>query len=117
MAFKKYFIGVLFVSLAVLALSNAKNMTIGRPESGERQLQFAHVKVPSKWLQIVKETKTFQGDGRSRITHVELIDNNKKGNGATPTIISGGPGAAFVTVEFKSKRGHSIDFFVNVYGK
>ena len=79
MACNKYLVAVLFASVVILELSNASDLKVGSRQWGDYLIQSEHLTVPSKWLRQVKTTKTFSGDGRSNITRIELIDNNKKG--------------------------------------
>ena len=102
---------------AVMAVAKPNDVIVGSRIPGDHLLQREFLKVPSKWLQIVKDRQTYTGDNYSKITQVRLLDQNKKGNGAKATIVNGGPGFNYVTVDFKSIRGHSIDFIIELYGR
>lgn len=118
MASNKLFIVLLLASVAaVLAVGRPKDVIIGERKPGDYLLQREFLKVPSKWLQIVKEKKIYTGNNYSKITQIRLLDQNKNGNGATAVLISGGTGETYATVEFKSVRGHSIDFIIELYGR
>ncbi|XP_003423804.1 probable salivary secreted peptide [Nasonia vitripennis] len=101
----------------VLSAKVPKDLIVGSRIPGDHLLQREFLKVPSKILQVVKERKTYTGDNYSKITQVRLLDQNKNGNGATAIIVNGGPGLSYVTVDFKSVRGHSIDFIIEIYGR
>lgn len=111
-----------FVTIALLAFmaisvsGKSNDLIVGSRVAGDRLIEFKTVRVPSKILQIVSAKQTFSGDRFSRFTEIRLLDQNKKGNGATAKILGGGPGSSFVIVDFKSQRGHSIDFLVEIYG-
>ncbi|XP_014211447.1 probable salivary secreted peptide [Copidosoma floridanum] len=111
------------LSLALLFLTTlaavyaANDLIVGSHIPGDHLIQREIAQRPSKFLQIVKLKKTYTGNNRSNITLVRLLDQNMKGNGATANILNGGPGHNFVTVEFKSIRGHSIHFIVELYGR
>lgn len=117
MSSNKYVLVKFLAVLTILALSEAKNVTLGYRQWGDHPIQFDRVRVDHQWLRIVKEKKTYSGDKRSEITRIVLIDNNRNGHGASANLISGGPGSTFATVDFKSRRGHSIDYNVEIYGK
>jgi len=121
MAFHR-FILLLLIAISITAVLSAskqasKNVIVGARFKHDHLLQREFEKEPSKLLQTVKIKKTYPGNKRSRITQVKLLDQNKKGNGATASIVNGGPGSTFVTVEFKSVKGHSVDYIVEIYGR
>lgn len=49
------------------------------------------------------------------ITSIRAIDANTKGNGANVTVIAGGINRKNVHLRFRSQRGHSIDFNVQIF--
>lgn len=109
---------VLLATVAItLASTKSNDLIVGARLPNDRLLQREFVKVPSKMLQVVKHSATYTGDNYSKITQVRLLDQNKKGNGASASIANGGPGLSYVGVEIKSKRGHSVDFIVEIYGR
>lgn len=107
---------VCLAAMTQAADTRPKDVIVGSRVPGDHLLQRDFLKVPSKTLQIVKERKTYPGDNYSRITQVRLLDQNRKGNGAAAVVANGGPGSNYVTVDFKSVRGHSINFIVEIYG-
>ena len=113
---------LLFVLLATavavtLAAPNPKNVIVGNRVPGDFLAGRDFVKKESKFMQVVKETKTFSVAGTGKITELRLLDQDKKGHGAAATIQAGGPGSSYVTVQFKSERGHGISFIVELYGR
>ncbi|OXU19029.1 hypothetical protein TSAR_008851, partial [Trichomalopsis sarcophagae] len=65
----------------------------------------------------LKEKRTFSTDGTAKITLIKALDQKTNGNGAYVSLINGGPGQTFVTLEFKSQKGHGINFVVELYAK
>ncbi|XP_058805414.1 probable salivary secreted peptide [Phymastichus coffea] len=110
---------VLLASLLAIALAamRSRSIIIGARLKGDHLIQRETLKVPSKLLRVVKDRRTYSGDKRSRITQVRLLDQNKKGSGAVATVAAGGPGQKYVTVDFKSVSGHSIDYIIELYGR
>ena len=113
---------LLFILLAAavavtLAASTPKDVIVGSRVPGDYLIGREFVQKDSKWLQVVKVTRTFSAAGNAKITQVRLLDQNKNGKGATATIQAGGPGSSYVTVQFKSERGHSINFITELYGR
>ncbi|XP_058796332.1 probable salivary secreted peptide [Phymastichus coffea] len=105
------------VAMTLSATIKPNDLILGSRLPGDHLLQREFIKIPSKIMQVVKHKQTFIGDNYSKITQVKLLDQNKKSNGATAAIVNGGPGLSYVGVDFKSKRGHSIDFIVELYGR
>ncbi|XP_031780578.1 probable salivary secreted peptide [Nasonia vitripennis] len=111
-------LALLIASLAAVLTEKLPNsLIVGDREPGDHLMQREFVMKGYKWLRSVKLTKTFTGSVHSKITQVQLLDQNEKGNGATAAILSGGPGDNFVTVQFKSVRGHGVNYVVKLYGK
>lgn len=49
------------------------------------------------------------------ITAIRAFDQKTNGNGAYATIKSGGINATSAIVQFKSQRGHGINFILEIY--
>lgn len=105
------------VAVVLSATTKPNHLTLGKHVAYDHIVHNEHVVVPSKWFQIVKQQKTFSADHGENITMVQFLDQNLKGNGATVTVLAGGPGFPYVTAQFKSIRGHSINFIVELFGK
>ena len=99
------------------ANSGSHHLFLGSRVWGDKLIEKKIVKKSSSILQIVKEKISMTGDGRSNITMIQALDQKTNGNGATAVLEAGGPGHNFATLSFKSKRGHGINFVVEVYGK
>lgn len=117
---------VLLLLLAIATLANSAvvnttdkshHLTIGSRVWGDRLLQRIHVQKDYSWFRVVKETKTFTGDGISKITEIQALDQTRDGSGAYVALINGGPDQTYVTLQFKSQRSQPIDFIVEIYGK
>ena len=109
---------LLVTAVAVtLAASNPKDVIVGSRVPGDHLVGRDLVQKDSKWLQVVTATRTLSASGNAKITEVRLLDQNKNGHGATATVQAGGPGSSYVTVQFKSERGHSINFIAELYGR
>ncbi|XP_043279297.1 probable salivary secreted peptide [Venturia canescens] len=93
------------------------NLEVGTHENGERLVLRQNVVKPSKWLQVVTVNQTFKVGSYQRITVARALDQKVNGNGATPSLTAGGPGSNYVTFLFTSKRGHSVNFVVELYAK
>ncbi|OXU27876.1 hypothetical protein TSAR_003868 [Trichomalopsis sarcophagae] len=106
-------------SAVVNSTNNSKShhLIIGSRVWGDRLLQRVHVQKDYSWFRVVKETRTFPGDGISKITEIQALDQTSDGSGAHVALINGGPDQTFVTLQFKSQRSQSIDFVVEIYGK
>lgn len=126
----KYIIG-LAVLVAVLFAVNTEpagegsdfyaakshNFTAGRREFGDRLVLRDYVTKSSSWMKVVVVEKTFNISKWERITMIEAIDQQTNGTGAYASIIKNGLGHSNVTMRFKSQRGHSIKFIVQLYGR
>lgn len=51
------------------------------------------------------------------ITSVRCYDQSTDGEGGYATLLRGGPGFKFVEINFKSQRGHGLNFVVDIIGK
>ncbi|XP_014211442.1 probable salivary secreted peptide [Copidosoma floridanum] len=102
---------------AILTTAHSNDLIVGRRSPGDFLMQRDPARKSASILQIVKLKKTFTGDNYHKITQIRFLDQNKVGNGAKVTILSGGPNYTFVTAEFKSQRNYGIDFVVELYGR
>ncbi|XP_058796454.1 probable salivary secreted peptide [Phymastichus coffea] len=105
------------VALVLIASTEATDLIIGTAGPHDHLAQHEFLKKPSRWFQVITADRTFTTTSGELISQVRLLDQNKKGNGATASVTAGGPGFQFVSVHFKSKRGHSIDFLAELYGQ
>ena len=93
------------------------NLTIGAREQYARLVYQENIEKSSKLLRVVEVEKTFLAPSDDIITQVLAIDQKTNGNGAYAKIVKNGPGHSNVTLKFKSQRGHSIKFVVQIFAK
>lgn len=117
---------LLFATLfAIVALTSAElpprpnDVIVGSRVPGDHVIgNIQHITKDASYIgKIVTVTKTFQGDGFSKITQIRALDQYSDGNGATAHFIAGGVGSNFVTIKFESQRFRGIDFVVELYGR
>ncbi|XP_053981218.1 probable salivary secreted peptide [Hylaeus anthracinus] len=99
------------------AANKSHNFVVGYRMAGDRLILRQNVIKNSSWMRIVVEEKTFNTSLYDRITVVQAMDQKTNGNGAYASLTAGGPGQNFVTLRFKSQRGHGINFVVEVYAR
>ncbi|KAL7303752.1 hypothetical protein TKK_0003883 [Trichogramma kaykai] len=105
------------VVVVVEASVNQHNLVVGGRVWGDYLIQRVKVDKKSAWLRHVSESRTFSGDGTSRISQIQVLDQKHDGTGAYATLVTGGPGQTFATLKFKSQKSHGIHFIVELYGK
>lgn len=110
---------LLLVLLAANSCSAQSNSGFWGIDHGNSTLSFSdHVQKPSRGWQVVEERIIYPPRGvinNRPILAIRAIDQNIKGNGATAKIVAGGLHQSMVTVLFQSKRGHSVDFKLEVF--
>lgn len=65
-----------------------------------------------------KKTVSLTGYGNNIISRIEIIptkQSQRPKNWAEYTILAGGCGFSYVTIEFRNKRNHGIHYIVNTY--
>ncbi|XP_016842183.1 probable salivary secreted peptide [Nasonia vitripennis] len=97
--------------------STSHHFLVGARPFADKLFRREQVKVNSLLWTSLKERRTFSTDGTAKITLIKALDQKTNGNGAYVSLINGGPGQTFVTLEFKSQKGHGIDFVVELYAK
>jgi len=128
----KYIIGLAVLVTALLAVNTvpasgtiasyapankSHNLIVGYRMPGDRLVLREGVVKNSSWMKVEVVEKTFNISKWERITMVEALDQKTNGNGAYASILRGGPGHSNVTIKFKSQRGHSINFIVQLYSR
>ena len=106
-----------FIGTSWASEKKSNHLILGSRIPGDHLLERHLIVRESEWFRKVKENQIFNGDGHSKITEIRALDQKTNGNGATATVTSGGVGQDFVTINFKSKRGHGINFVVEIFGK
>ncbi|XP_044021240.1 probable salivary secreted peptide [Aphidius gifuensis] len=95
----------------------SNNLIVGSRVSGDRLTLQEYVYKSSSTLQIVTLEKNFTLAGNERITQIMALDQKTNGNGAFASLLQGGPGTNSAILRFKSQRGHSIKFEIQIYSK
>ncbi|CAB0042586.1 unnamed protein product [Trichogramma brassicae] len=108
-------LAVLCLQQSVDAAVNQHNLVVGGRVWGDYLIQRVKVDKKSAWLRHVSESRTFSGDGTSRISQIQVLDQKHDGTGAYATLVTGGPGQTFATLKFKSQKSHGIHFVVELY--
>ncbi|ALC42069.1 CG33998 [Drosophila busckii] len=71
----------------------------------------------SKWLRVVTRDYHFQQKQLTRrITQIVITDQVGDGKGGYASLVEGGPQNTFAKIHFKSQRGLSFSFIVDIYG-
>lgn len=119
-----FFIATVILSLTVSSYGNpsvnlhsgnkSHNFSTGVRHWDDKLLFKTNVIEPSKLLRKVVVERTFNVTGY--ISEVAAYDHKNDGTGAHVALLAGGPQARYVTLRFKSERGHGINFDVEIYG-
>ncbi|EZA51818.1 hypothetical protein DMN91_003938 [Ooceraea biroi] len=132
MSAQKYMIGLAFLVAALLAINvvpasgtinnyaaanKSHHLIVGTRMAGDRLVLRQNVQKNSSWMKVSVVEKTFNTSMWERITMVKALDQKTNGNGAYASLLRGGPGHSNVTLKFKSQRGHSINFIVELYAR
>lgn len=97
---------------------HSNDLIIGNREPGDRLVLRQPIECnASSWMQIVTTQKIFHAPKWERITQVKVLDQKTNGTGAAASLLQGGPGHNNATIRFKSRRGHGINFFVELYSR
>ncbi|XP_043461988.1 probable salivary secreted peptide [Leptopilina heterotoma] len=94
--------------------NKSHNFSTGARHWDDKLLFKTNVIEPSKWLRKVVVERRFNVTGY--ISQVAAYDHKNDGTGAHVALTAGGPQAQYVTLRFKSERGHGINFDVEIYG-
>ena len=97
--------------------TSSHHLIVGSRLPGDRLVLVQNVFKDSSYLQIVTKEQTFNVSKYERITQLRALDQKINGKGATAALLKGGPGTSAVTLRFKSQRGHSIKFVVELYAR
>ncbi|XP_076277364.1 putative salivary secreted peptide [Lasioglossum baleicum] len=98
--------------------NKSHHLIVGSRVPGDRLILRQSVIEKSSWMQVISTTRTFNTTNTwEKITQVKALDQKTNGNGATASLLGGGPGSNYVTLKFKSKRGHGINFIVELYAR
>lgn len=110
---------LLLVALAATSCSAQSNNEFWGTVDWNSTLSFSdHIYKASRLLQVVEELVVYPPRGVINyrpILAVRAYDQNIRGNGAKATIVAGGLYNTTISVLFKSQRGHSVNFTMEVY--
>jgi hypothetical protein len=132
MSAQKYIIGLAFLVAVLLAINTAPtngavdqhaaankshHLIVGYRVPGDRLVIRQNIVKNSSWMKVQVIEKTFNVSAWERLTLVQSLDQKTNGNGASASLLGGGPGFSNVTLKFKSKRGHGINHIVELYAR
>ncbi|XP_015591250.1 probable salivary secreted peptide [Cephus cinctus] len=95
----------------------SNHLILGSRIPGDRLAVQQSVVKSSSWMQVTTREQTFSTSGYGLITQIQALDQKTNGNGARAIVTAGGPGQNYVTLRFKSQRGHGINFLVQIYAR
>lgn len=104
---------------AFIGLTTAANVTWGNVGPNDVLLHYDIVKKSSSFLQVVTLDITYpQGQqfNNKTITAIRVTDQVPCEKGGYAQLLSGGVGFNYVTIHFKSQRGKSFNFILEVFG-
>ncbi|CAL1674762.1 unnamed protein product [Lasius platythorax] len=130
MSAQKYIIDLAFLIAVLLAIAptngavdqhpeanKSQNLSIGYRVPGDRLVLKENIVKKNSYLKVVVIEKSFNIRVTERITLVQSLNQNTGGNGASVTLVKGGPGYNTVTLLFESQIGHGIDHVVELYAR
>ncbi|GAB1861889.1 Salivary secreted peptide [Camponotus japonicus] len=131
MSAQKYIIGLAFLVAALMAINTvpangavnqfatnkSNHLIVGYRVPGDKLVLRQNIVKNSSWMKVVVIEKTFNVSTWQRITLLQSLDQKTNGNGATASLLNGGPGFSNVTLKFKSLRGHGINHIVEIYSR
>ncbi|XP_033212307.1 probable salivary secreted peptide [Belonocnema kinseyi] len=95
----------------------SSDFILGSRLSGDRLiLQKTIYRTAKSWKSISLRV-SFNASKHVRITQVVAYDQKRNGKAAVVKLFKGGPGKQNITLKFKSRRGHGINYIVKVYGR
>lgn len=129
MSAQKFIFGLAFAIAVLLAINTvpangaidqqatnkSNHLIVGSRVPGDRLVLRQNVFKNSSWMKVVIVEQTFNISAYQRITLLQSLDQKTNGNGASASLLRGGPGFNNVTLRFKSQRGHSINHVVELY--
>ncbi|EFN73881.1 hypothetical protein EAG_09984 [Camponotus floridanus] len=131
MSAQKYIIGLAFLVAALMAINTvpangavnqlatnkSHHLVVGYRVPGDKLVLRQNIVKNSSWMKVIIIEKTFNISTWQRITLVQSLDQKTNGNGATASLLQGGPGFSNVTLRYKSVRGHSVNHILEIYAR
>lgn len=103
----------------LIGLTSSANITWGAVGPYDVLLHYDIVKKSSSLFHVVTLDVTYPGPyqyNNRTITGIRVTDQILNEKGGFAQLFSGGPGFSHVTVHFKSQRGKSFSFILEIYG-
>ncbi|TGZ36196.1 probable salivary secreted peptide [Temnothorax longispinosus] len=94
---------------------SSNHLIVGSRVHGDRLALLQRIEKSSSWGKVQVIKKTFDVSRWGRITMIEALDQTTYG--AYASILRGGLGHNYVTIQFKSRRGHNIKFLVQLFAR
>ncbi|CAL1674765.1 unnamed protein product [Lasius platythorax] len=132
MSAQKYIIGLAFLVAVLLTINTAPtngavdqhaaenkshHLIVGSRVPGDRLVIRQNIVKNSSWLKVQVIEQTFNVSAREILTLIQSLDQKTNGNGASVSLLKGGPGVSYVTLKFKSQRSHGINHIVELYAR
>lgn len=131
MSAQKYMIGLAFLVAVLLAINTvptdgavglyaankSNHLIVGYRVPGDRLVLRQNIVKDSSWMRVITLERTFNVSSWERITLIQSLDQKTNGNGASASLLKGGPGFNNATLRYKSQRNHSINHIVEVYAR
>lgn len=115
---KLIFLGTfLAVLLVVSSESESHTLHLGDKVIGERLLLQQSVEKSYALARRKEKDITFNTPNAAKITRIEALDRVGEDHGAYVTLVAGGVGHDFVTLNFKSQLSRGIHYLVSLYGR
>jgi hypothetical protein len=105
-------------AVVVVRLATSMNITWGYIAPTDEHIHYEIVKKSSSIFHVVTEDVTFPPAhyfNNRTITGVRIIDQVPDNKGGHAQIYQGGPGFHHVTLHFKSQRGKSFNFILEIF--
>ncbi|KAG5684285.1 hypothetical protein PVAND_013521 [Polypedilum vanderplanki] len=110
---------VVITFLALVGFAVSVNITWGHVGPYDILLHHEIVKKSSSFLQVVTLDVTYpqkyERNNRT-ISGIRITDQIPKGKGGYAQLYAGGPGFNHTTIHFKSQRGNSFNFILEIFG-
>ncbi|CAL1674759.1 unnamed protein product [Lasius platythorax] len=127
---QKYIIDLAFLVAVLLVIAptngavdhhaeanQSQNLHIGHREPGDRLVLKENIVKHNSYPKVIVIERGFNIAERERITLVQSRNQNADRNGASVSLVRGGPGHNSVTLFFESQRGHGINHVVELYAR
>ncbi|XP_029176621.1 probable salivary secreted peptide [Nylanderia fulva] len=105
------------ISQYAAAANKSNHLIVGYRVPGDRLVLRQNIVKESSWMRVVTEERTFNVSSWERITMIQSLDQKTNGNGASASLLKGGPGFFNVTIRYKSQRGHGINHVMEIYAR